>query len=77
MLVLSKEVQMFSRACEYLLSMTSSAPLSDDERGIIAYYLQELSNTYGVRKECRAGSAESVTLVTETSPWVVTCYSAR
>ena len=59
MLLLSKEVQMFNRACEHLLSITSSAPLSDDERGIVDYYLQELSNKYGARKEYRAGSAES------------------
>lgn len=58
MLVLSKEVQTFGRVCEHLLS-TFSAPLSDDERVLVVYYIQELSNKYGAPKEYGAGSAES------------------
>lgn len=60
MLVLSREVQAFIRACEYLLSMPSSPPLSDDEGVLVDYYIQELSNKYGAPKEDRAGSAESL-----------------
>ena len=58
MLVLSKEVQTLGRVCEHLLS-TFSAPLSDDERALVAYYIQELSNKYGAPEEYRAGLAES------------------
>jgi len=58
-LVLTKEVQMFIRACEHLLSMPSSPPLCDDEGALVNYYLQELLNRYGALKEDRAGLAES------------------
>ena len=58
-LVLTKEVQMFIRACEHLLSMPSSPPLCDDEGALVNYYLQELLNRYGAPKEERAGLAES------------------
>jgi hypothetical protein len=58
-LVLTKEVQMFIRACEHLLSMPSSPPLCDDEGALVNYYIQELLNRYGAPKEERAGLAES------------------
>jgi len=58
-LVLTKEVQMFIRACEHLLSMPSSPPLCDDEGALVNYYIQELLNKYGVPKEDTAGLAES------------------
>ena len=58
-LVLTKEVQMFIRACEHLLSMPSSPPLCDDEGALVNYYIQELLNRYGAPKEDRAGLAES------------------
>ena len=47
-LVLTKEVQMFIRACEHLLSMPP--PLCDDEGALVNYYIQELLNKYGVPK---------------------------
>ena len=56
-LVLTKEVQMFIRACEHLLSMPP--PLCDDEGALVNYYIQELLNKYGVPKEDTAGLAES------------------
>ena len=58
-LVLTKEVQMFIRACEHLLSMPSSPPLCDDEGALVNYYLQELLDRYGALKEDRAALAES------------------
>jgi len=58
-LVLTKEVQMFIRACEHLLSMPSSPPLCDDEGALVNYYIQELLNRYGAPKEERADLAES------------------
>jgi len=58
-LVLTKEVQMFIRACEHLLSMPSSPPLCDDEGALVNYYIQELLNRYGAPKEDRACLAES------------------
>ena len=58
-LVLTKEVQMFIRACEHLLSMPSSPPICDDEGALVNYYIQELVNKYGAPKADRAGSAES------------------
>jgi hypothetical protein len=58
-LVLTKEVQMFIRACEHLLSRPSSPPLCDDEGALVNYYIQELLNRYGAPKEDRAGLAES------------------
>ena len=54
MLVPSREVQAFIRACEHLLSRTSSPPLSDNEGVLVDYYIQdiqELSNKYGAPKE--------------------------
>ena len=62
MVVLSKEIQAFTGACEHLLSTTPSSPLSDDERRIVEYYIQELSNKYGAPKADIAGSAESCTI---------------
>ena len=59
LLVLSKEVQTFIRACEHLLSMPSSPPLPDDEGALVDYYIRELLNKYGAPKEDRAGAAES------------------
>ena len=59
LLVLTKEVQTFIRACEHLLSMPSSPPICDDEGALLSYYIQELSNKYGAPKADRAGSAES------------------
>jgi hypothetical protein len=58
-LVLTKEVQMFIRACEHLLSMPSSPPLCDDEGALVNYYVQELLDRYGAPKEDRASLAES------------------
>ena len=58
-LVLTKEVQMFIRACEHLLSMPSSTPLCDDEGALVNYYIQELLDRYGALKEDRAALAES------------------
>ena len=58
-LVLTKEVQMFIRACEHLLSMPSSPPLCDDEGALVNYYIQELLDRYGALKEDRAALAES------------------
>ncbi len=58
-LVLTKEVQMFIRACEHLLSMPSSPPLCDDEGALVNYYIQELLDRYGAPKEDRAALAES------------------
>jgi hypothetical protein len=58
-LVLAKEVQMFIRACEHLLSMPSSPPLCDDEGALVNYYIQELLNRYGAPKEYGASLAES------------------
>ena len=57
-LVLTKEVQMFIRACEHLLSMPSP-PLCDDEGALVNYYIQELLDRYGAPKEDRAALAES------------------
>ena len=59
MLVFAKEVQTFIRACEHLLSMPSSPPITDDEEALVAHYIQELSHKYGASKADRAGSAES------------------
>lgn len=59
LLALSKQVQTFIRACEHLLSMPSSLPLSDDEGILVDYYIQELSNKYGAPRENRAGVAEA------------------
>ena len=59
LLVLTKEVQTFIRACEHLLSMPSSPPICDDERALVNYYIRELVNKYGASKVDRAGSAES------------------
>lgn len=44
MIPLRKEVQNFARSCEKLLSlhMTTDEPLSEDERHLILYYLDEL-----------------------------------
>ena len=61
LLVLAKEVQMFVRACEHLLSMPSLPPLGDDEAALVTYYVQELLNRYGATKSDRAGSVESCT----------------
>ena len=61
LLVLTEEVQMFIRACEHLLSMPSSPLISDDERAIVNYYIQELLNKYGAPEADRAGSAQSCT----------------
>lgn len=58
-LVLTKEVQMFIRACEHLLSMPSSPPLCDDEGALVNYYIQELLDRYGAPKEDTVGLAES------------------
>ena len=58
-LVLTKEVQMFIRACEHLLSMPSSPPLCDDEGALVNYYIQELLDRYGALKEDRAALAAS------------------
>lgn len=59
LLVFAKEVQTFIRACEHLLSLPPSPPISDDEGAIVNYYIQELSRKYGAPKADRAGSAES------------------
>ena len=59
LLVLTKEVQMFIRACEHLLSVPSSSPICDDEGALVNYYIQELLNKYGAPRADRAGSAES------------------
>jgi len=61
LLVLTKEVQMFIRACEHLLSVPSSSPICDDEGALVNYYIQELLNKYGAPRADRAGSAESCT----------------
>ena len=61
LLVLTKEVQMFIRACEHLLSMPSSPPICDDEGALVNYYIQELVNKYGASKADRVGSLESCT----------------
>ena len=61
LLVLTKEVQMFIRACEHLLSVPSSSPICDDEGALVNYYIQELLNKYGATRADRAGSAESCT----------------
>ena len=58
LLVFAKEVQTFIRACEHLLSLPSSPPISDDEKGFVAYYIQELSHKYGGPKADTPGSAE-------------------
>lgn len=60
-LVLTKEVQMFIRACEHLLSMPSSPPICDDEGALVNYYIQELLNKYGASKADIASPAESCT----------------
>ncbi len=59
MSLLSKEMQAFIGVCEHLLS-THSPLLSDDERYLIDYYMQEFSNTYGAPKEDGAGSAKAL-----------------
>ena len=61
MLVLTKEVQMFIRACEHLLSMPSSPPICDDEGALVNYYIQELANKYAASKADRVDSVESCT----------------
>ena len=68
LLVLTKEVQTFIRACEHLLSMPSSPPICDDEAGLVNYYIQELLNKYGAPKADIASSAESCTTGQETCP---------
>jgi hypothetical protein len=52
----AKEVQTFIRACEELLSLPSSPPISDHEKAFVAYYVQELSHKYDVPKADEAGS---------------------
>lgn len=45
MIPLRKEIQDFARSCERLLSLRMTAgdePLSEDERHLIIYYLDEL-----------------------------------
>lgn len=45
MISLRKEIQDFTRSCEKLLSLrmtTGDEPLSEDERHLIIYYLDEL-----------------------------------
>ena len=59
MLVFAKEIQMFIRACEHLLSMPSSRPISDDEGALVKYYIEELSHKYGASKADRSGAAAS------------------
>lgn len=61
LLMLTKEVEMFIRACEHLLSLPSSPPIGDDEGALVNYYIQELVNKYGTPKADLAGSAESCT----------------
>ena len=61
LLSLTKEVQMFIRACEHLLSMPSSPPICDDEGALVNYYIQELVNKYGAPKPDIACLAESCT----------------
>jgi len=67
LLVFAKEVQMFIRACEHLLSLPSSPPISDDEKAFVAYYIQELSHKYGATT---ATEPLRQRLVRETSPRV-------
>ena len=54
-MVVAKEVQTFVRACEHLLSMPTSAPLSDIESDLVVYYIQELTNKYGVQLNGKVG----------------------
>lgn len=61
LLVLTKEVQTFVRACEHLLSMPSLPPICGDEAALINYYIEELLNRYGATKADSNGSAESCT----------------
>ncbi|MCS6302168.1 MAG: hypothetical protein H8K07_00660 [Nitrospira sp.] len=45
MIPLRKEIQDFTRSCEKLISlrmMSGDEPLSEDERHLIVYYLDEL-----------------------------------
>lgn len=58
LLVFAKEVQTFIRACEHLLSLPSSPLISDDEKGFVVYYIQELSHKYGGSKADTPASAE-------------------
>jgi hypothetical protein len=67
MVVLSKEIQAFTGACEHLLSTTPSSPLSDDEQRIVGYYIQELSEKYGAPKVTPVRRSH-LTLVTKASP---------
>lgn len=67
-LVFAKEVQTFIRACEHLLSLPSSPPISGDEKAFVAYYIQELLAKYGAPKADGAASAE----VGQGDPWVLT-----
>jgi hypothetical protein len=57
LLVLTKEVQAFIRACEHLLSMPPSPPIGDDEAAFVSYYIHELLNKYGAPK---GGSDQSL-----------------
>jgi len=41
---LRREIQAYTRACEYLLSLDQQ--LTDEERGLLEYYLSELSRKY-------------------------------
>jgi hypothetical protein len=68
MVVLSKEIQAFIGSCEHLLSTTPSSPLSDDERRIVGYYIQELSNKYGAPTKVTPVRRSHLTLVTKASP---------
>ena len=64
LLALTKEVKMFMRACEHLLSMPSS-PICDDEAALVNYYIEELLHKYGAdvagsTDPCTTGQREPV-----------------
>ena len=66
-MVVSKEVQTFVRACEHLLSVPSSLPLSDIEGDFVNFYIRELTNKYGVPKEEDRVRGSHVTFAAKTS----------
>ena len=77
LLVLAKEVQMFVRACEHLLSMPSLPPIGDDEAALINYYVQELLNRYGATSRTEPVRWSHVPRVRESSLCGDNCYRAR
>jgi hypothetical protein len=46
MLPLRKELQDYARACEELLSVDMYSPLTQEERDLVLYYLNEIAQKY-------------------------------